>query len=149
MFVFGVEGKIKKAVDDTIRSLYGKALGEGADAVRLSVEIVDLKKKLVELEIQQANKQEGWDRKEREIEHKIGLERKRQEFEIDAASKSASLKVREENLKADQDRFKAEMDFQRTRLEGEVNSLRDLTKSLLERLPDAQIIADISGSKRR
>lgn len=144
---FGFERKIKQAVDEAVRGVYGRALNEGADAVRLSIDIVNLKKQISDLEIQQAKKQEDWDRREREIEHKVGLERKRQEFEVDAASRKATLDIQEKNLAADKDRFKAEMDFQRSRLEGEVGSLRELVGEMLKRLPSAEVFMDVSKKR--
>lgn len=60
--------------------------------------------------------------KKREVEHKVGLERKRQEFEIQQAKRETEVKVREENLAADKERFKAEMNFQREHLQSEIKS---------------------------
>lgn len=109
--------------------------------------IEDLKREVARLEIERAKKQEEWDRREREVEHKVGLERKRQEFEITQAKRETTLSVREENLAADKERFKAEMDFQRKHLESEIGSLRELVAKLLERLPSAEIYAEIGGRK--
>lgn len=109
--------------------------------------IEDLKREVARLEIERAKKQEEWDRREREVEHKVGLERKRQEFEVAQAKRETTLSVREENLKADKERFAAEMEFQRKHLESEIGSLRELVGKLLERLPSAEIYAEIGGRK--
>ena len=108
----------------------------------------DLKKEIVRLEIERDKKQEEWDRREREVEHKVGLERKRQEFEIEQAKKTTEVTIREENLKADKERFKAEMDFQRKHLESEIASLRTLVGQMLERLPSAHIMLDLERGKK-
>jgi hypothetical protein len=109
----------------------------------------DVTKKLAEMEIQQAKKQEEWDRREREIEHKIGLERKRQEFEIEQSKRETKVSVQQDNLAADKERFKSEMDFQRTHLQEEITSLRTLVGQLLKRLPSAEIIATVGGKSNK
>ncbi len=131
-----VKSAVKEAVEEALKV-------KGGDAEKLS----DLKKSIAQLEIDRDKKQEGFDRREREVEHKVGLERKRQEFEIEQAKRETVTKVREENLAADKERFAAEMKFQRERLEGEVNALRTLVEQLLERVPSAQIFAEIGGKK--
>ena len=136
---------VAKAVSEAT----AKSLEEAGSSLRLSSDLAKLKREVADMEIQQAKKQEGWDKREREVEHKVGLERKRQEFEIAQAKREAVVDVREKNLEADTERFKQEMNFQRTRLEGEITSLRDLTTKLLERLPSAEIFASIGGKGKR
>lgn len=103
----------------------------------------NLRKEIVRLEIERDKKQEEWDRREREIEHKVGLERKRQEFEIEQSKREAAVAVKEANLEADKQRFKDEMDFQRKHLESEIGALRDMVGQLLKALPTAEIIANV------
>lgn len=143
MWMIGGSDRFRQAVEDAIR----KVQNEAASLVGDLGKVADLKKKISDLEIDHAKKKEEWDRREREVEHKIGLERKRQEFEIEQAKRETSIKVREENLAADKERFKAEMDFQRERLSGEVDSLRKLVDQMLQRLPSAEIIANFGGKK--
>jgi hypothetical protein len=106
------------------------------DVSALQAETIALKKKVTDLEIQRSQKQEEWDRGDRELRHMIGLEKKRQEFEITQAKKEAMVGVREENLAADKARFSEEMKFQRERFEGEVKYLKDMIESVLKRVPD-------------
>jgi len=127
---------VKDAVTDALKDKNGDAL-----------KAADLKKEIARLEVERDKKQEEFDRREREVEHKVGLERKRQEFEIEQSKREAASVIKEENLKADKERFKAEMDFQRERLEGEVKALRSLVEHLLERVPSAQILAEIGHKK--
>lgn len=103
----------------------------------------NLRKEIVRLEIERDKKQEEWDRREREIEHKVWLERKRQEFEIEQSKREAAVAVKEANLEADKQRFKDEMDFQRKHLESEIGALRDMVGQLLKALPTAEIIANV------
>ena len=119
-----------------------------AEALSGSDKLHEMRAELAKLTIERDRKQEEWDRREREIEHKVGLERKRQEFEIQQARRETVLGVREENLAAEKERFKGEMDFQRKRLEEEVGSLRELVAEMLKRLPSAEIYAQIGGEKK-
>lgn len=76
-------------------------------------------------------------RRDSEVEHMLGLERKRQEFEMQSARREAVLTVREENLKADRDRFDAQMEFHDRRFTEEVGYLKEMIGTLAERLPTA------------
>lgn len=95
----------------------------------------DLKVEIEELKISKARMQEEHDKDERELRHLIGLEKRRQEFEIQQAKRETEVKVREENLTADKARFGEEMKFQRERFEKEVAYLKEMMGDILERLP--------------
>lgn len=101
----------------------------------LADEYAASKKKLTDLEIELDRVKESHARETREIEHMVGLEKKRQTFEIDSAKRDAILTVREENLTADRDRFESQMAFMQKRMEGELERLNGLTSEILERLP--------------
>jgi hypothetical protein len=128
---------VKRGVKMAMEDAGAEALQRYRDIAKVS----DLKAKIAELEVQHSKKAEEWEKREREVEHKVGLERKRQEFEIEQAKRETTVKVREENLAADKERFKAEMEFQRKHLEGEIDSLRTLVGQMLKRLPSAEIYA--------
>ena len=85
---------------------------------------------------------------QREVDHMIGLERKRQEFEheqqmeaVDGARREAMLEVREENLTKDQKRFDEHMEFMEGRFESEVDYLKDMVGQVLDRLPSIEVDA--------
>lgn len=78
---------------------------------------------------------EKYEAREREIEHMLGLERKRTEFEVTSAKREAVLTVREENLKADRERFESQMSFHEKRFTEEVGYLKEMIGTLAERLP--------------
>lgn len=107
--------------------------------------ITKTREEIETLRIEKARREEEFARKEREVEHKVGLERKRQEFEITQAKRETELTVREENLTADRKRFEEQMGFLTERFEGEVKYQRELLTKVLERLPSAEIIANISN----
>ncbi len=114
----------------------------------LTVEVVALKKQIVTLEIERSKKKEENEKERRELTHMIGLEKKRQEFEIGQAKAETTLKVQQENLAADKTRFAGEMSFQRERFEKEVGYLKDMMKDILDRLPNVNATLDL-GSKRK
>ncbi len=121
-----------------------KALKE---EVSYSTEIIRLKKRITDLEIQEGKIKEGHEKEDRELRHMIGLEKKRQTFEIDQAKRETTVVVREENLGADKARFSDEMKFQRERFTDEVKYLKDLMGEILERLPNISVERLIGGSK--
>lgn len=104
-------------------------------AVELSDEVVNLKVQISTLEIDKAKLKEAHEREDRELRHMIGLEKKRQEFEVASAKRETELKVREENLAADKARFAEQMKFQTDRFEKEVGYLKEMVGQVLERLP--------------
>ena len=126
-----IHSKEEKDILKQLRSLRGLD-----DVSALQAETIALKKKVTDLEIQRSQKQEEWDKGDRELRHMIGLEKKRQEFEIEQAKKETMVTVREENLAADKTRFSEEMKFQRERFEKEVSYLKEMMGDILERLPN-------------
>ena len=96
------------------------------------------------------------EREIREVTHKVGLERRRQQFEaeqarqgIEVARQEATLAVREANLASEKQVFADQMKFQEDRFKTEVGYLRDLMKQILDRLPTVTVdrqIADTTTS---
>ena len=114
----------------------------------LSDRVKSLRKEVETLEIEKGRREEEIAKKEREIEHKIGLERKRQAFELESGKKEATLKVREENLAADRARFEEQMKFHDARFTAEVGYLKDMLSDVMKRLPSAEFTADLTPKKR-
>lgn len=117
------------------------------EEIGLADQVVTLKKTLTDLEIKHDRVKEQHEREKREVEHMVGLEKKRQTFEVDSAKRDAVLSVREENLTADKDRFAEQMKFQDDRFKSEVKYLKDLMGQILERLPTINVEKTI-GAKR-
>ena len=111
----------------------------GREAVSLARDITRLKKELTDLEIDKDRQEEAHEREKREVEHMVGLQRRRSEMETEAAQRDVKLTVREENLKQDRDRFEKEMEFTRERFEKEVGYLQDLMREVLSRLPTVSV----------
>jgi len=155
MFGFFDESRFEKRIKDTVEYVLRQsfvqvdsALAKLKDAAGLTVEVAKLKAEIEDLTIQKGRKEEEFARKEREIEHKVGLERKRQEFEIEAAKREAIVTVREEALKADKERFEAQMAFQQERFEEEVGYLKGMVGQVLERLPSIEVAGSVAVKKR-
>jgi hypothetical protein len=101
----------------------------------LERQVNELRRELTAKEITASKKQEDFDKRERELRHMIGLEQKRQAFELEASKRDALLSVREENLVKDRQRFEQQMTFQTERFEKELAAERALMQQILERLP--------------
>ena len=113
---------------------------------RLTAEVVALKRQIAELEVTKSKALEEFEKRERELRHMIGLEKARMEqertqlhVEIAQSGKSARLEVREENLKAEQQRFAEQLRFNTERFEKMEVYLKDMTQSILARLPDVNV----------
>ena len=142
------EETIKKTVERILRSVLEDAattLGKIKTLADLNKEAKALREKLETLEIEKDRKDEVFAKKEREIEHKVGLERTRQKFESEQAKREATVTVREENLTADRNRFEEQMKFQQERFTEEVTYLKDMVGQVLKRLPDASIYTEVKG----
>lgn len=121
-----------------IEELRGRKEGVRQELV-LSDEVVALKKQLVDLKIEKSKLTEEHEKEDRELRHMIGLEKKRQEFEIQQSKREATVTVREENLAADRKRFEDQMEFHDKRFTSEVAYLKDLMGEILERLPTVHV----------
>lgn len=145
MFIITRKTTLAKIIEDVHADALRKVEAElqGIKSVSdLSGRVKQLREQLTTLEIEKGKKDEEFARKEREIEHKVGLERKRQEFELSSGKKEATLTVREENLVADRKRFDEQMKFQNDRFTTEVGYLKDMIGQVLERVPN--VTADFS-----
>jgi len=117
-----------------------KAEREAArEELALADTVVELKRKVEDLKISEDRINEKHARERREVEHSVGLQRKRQEFELESAKRDTELTVREENLHAEQDRFDRDMNFQREELSKQVMYLKELIEKTFERLPSASM----------
>lgn len=119
-----------------------------AEGLSLLEQIKRLKKELVDLEIQRDKQKETHEREQRDLKHMIGLEKKRQEFEIESAKRETTVSIREENLKADRKRFEDQMDFTTKRFEKEVGYLKDIMREVLDRLPTVTVDRTIASKEK-
>ena len=138
--------------DKLARELKGEILGLRRDIAALKIEreeatkerdlskqVVELQAKIAELRVEESRITEEYERQEREVRHEVGLLRKQVEAETEMATAEAVLKVREENLTADRDRFEQQMKFTTERFEKETIYLRDIMGQILKRLPTIEL----------
>ncbi len=142
------EKSITKLHEDVVGRVEGELKGIHS-ITDLSARVKELREQLEKAKIEKGRVDEERERKDREIEHKIGLERKRQEFELESGKKDAILKVREENLAADRKRFEEQMKFHDERFTAEVGYLKDMLSDIVKRLPSAEFTADLTRNTRR
>lgn len=105
----------------------------------LSAEVIALKKEIADLQIQKSKLTEDHERQERELRHMIGLEKKRQEVEIEQAKRETSLKVREENLVAERAQFEKNLQFNTERFTSMEKYLKEMMTEVLGRLPNINV----------
>lgn len=141
---------VQIAVRDALNARAGTEIG------KREAEITKLKGEIEDLKLSKDRKEEEFSRREREVEHKIGLERLRQEQEVAAqkreaeqAKKQVELTVREANLEAEKIRFADQMNFHQKQMEGQISGLQQLVGQLLERLPSMEIKARISNGDNK
>jgi hypothetical protein len=147
--------KDKQDLLDEIANLHGEVRTLRAEksaveqATTLLEEVDGLKRKIADLKIDESRLTEKHERERREVEHMVGLERKRQEFEIDQARREAEVEVKTTALAADRKRFEEQMEFMVKRLESEVTYLKDdILKAVLDRLPTVTVDRTIDERRR-
>ncbi len=124
---------------ELIQRLRTIGAGEEQSVSGLSATVLALKKQIATLEIEKSQKEETHAREERELRHMIGLEKKRQEVEIQQAKKETELTVREGNLAAEKTRFEEQLKFNTARFETMEKYLKDMLSDILKRLPDVRM----------
>ena len=113
--------------------------------IELAYEITELKIQKADLTIQIEAQAAAYQRGDLEIKHMIGLERKRQEVEIEQARREAVLAVKEENLKAKQDQFDISMKFREEQFKSEMNRMQGFLEEITKRLPMVNVNKTLRG----
>lgn len=122
---------------------------EKEDQLRLVDEVRSLKEQITDLEIKKAKLVEDQERRLREVEHKVGLERTRQAQELELARREVKVTVQEENLAADKARFDEQIKFTTDRFTKETDYLRDIMGQIMERLPTVTIDRSIDSPPKK
>lgn len=125
----------------TLSKLVAELKGEAAafdERRSLQAKIEELRKSIETLKISEARIKEDHEREKREVQHMVGLERKRQEWEhakameqVESARREAVLDVREENLGKEREAFETQMKFVTERFTQEVSALQGMLVKLL------------------
>ncbi len=128
-----VEPKVlENAIEKAVRGIVKDALNDAESILKDVKTVGDLRKQINNLEIDKGKIEEKNDKKERELEHKIGLEKKRQEQELEIGKREAIVTVKEENLTADKERFEGQLKFHEERFTEEVGYLKNIVGQVLE-----------------
>ena len=143
MIIVVGEGQFKNVMKEMVEGVNGE-LSKIKNLTDLTQKVATLKKEKENLEddirIQKANIAE----REREITHKVGLERKRQEFEIEQARRETKLQIQQANLDADKKRFAEQMEFHEKRFTEEVKYLKEMITDMMQRLPSMEVISKLN-----
>ena len=126
-----MDKKLEALVKETVNQAINNAVKDATNVLGQIKEISKLKEDIETLKIEKSSREWDYKKREMEVEHKVGLERKRQEFESEQSKREATVSVREENLKADRTRFEEQMHFIQTRFEEEVKYLQNIMQQIL------------------
>lgn len=129
-------GWIEKIVRRTIKELTIEAEDKFTAFHTRFRTIESLENEISKLKIEKSVREEEFARKEREITHKLGLERMRQEQDLEFSKRTVELQVKEQTMTADEKRFKEQMEFERKHLEGQIKSLEVLVTKVFEKIPE-------------
>lgn len=139
--------QIGEAVQSRIANKLVDEFAAIAEVESATQRVVELTKDLAALKAEKENIEEGFRRKEREVEHKVGLLRteieagdKQREQDFHLRVQEAKLVARETGLVEREKAFTERMDFMTKRFTEEVGYLKDMVKQVLARLPDAAIL---------
>ena len=139
--------EVEDVIRGTVKEVVLASLGDARDALAKARNVSDLQEQINKLEVDKSRREEDIARKERELEHKVGLERTRQAQEIELAKRESSVEIREENLKVDRVRFEEQLQFHEDRFSTEVGYLKDMVTQVLERIPHVEVDIIKNGHK--
>lgn len=131
--------ELRTSVEKAVERIVRQALTDANSVLARVGDLTKLREEIETLKIEKGRKEEEHSRREREVEHKVGLERKRQETEIGLAKREAVLAAKEEALVADRKRFEDQLTFHEKRFTEEVGYLKEMIGSLAKKLPSATI----------
>lgn len=137
------ESELKDWMQKTVKELLESANAELKKIISikdLTQEVKNLKEKLVDLEIAKSKKEEEFARREREIEHKLGLHKLQVIQESANAKREAILEVKESNMKLDKERFETQMKFVTDSFNKRADEQNKLMENLISMLPKESII---------
>jgi len=129
---------IRELVKVAVEKIYTDTENKYNERLRLIDSLEGLRGEVEKLIIEKSRREEEYNRREREITHKLGLERIRQEQDNENYKKEIELNIREGNLSASEKQFKSQMEFQRKQLEEQIKGLQALVEKVFEKIPDVK-----------
>lgn len=118
-----------------------------AELTALTQERDKLKRQITDLEVEKSKIDERNARERREVEHKVGLLKQKQEHDTEHAKRMAILEVKEENLKHEKKVFDDQMKFREDQFDKQFATLKGLTEKIFEHLPNVNY--DITEDRSR
>lgn len=106
-----------------------------------------LRSEIETLKIEKDRMKETQEREKRDLTHMIGLEKKRQEVEIEQTKKDTALTIREGNLASEKARFEEHLKFNTERFQSMETYLKDMMTSILARLPNVTMAIEQKGRR--
>ena|SRR3989304_3838602 len=129
---------IRELVKVAVEKIYTDTENKYNERLKLIDSLENLRDEVEKLLIEKSRREEEYNRREREITHKLGLERIRQEQDNENYKKEIELNIREGNLSASEKQFKSQMEFQRKQLEEQIKGLQALVEKVFEKIPDVK-----------
>lgn len=139
--VIRVVKDVFKQVDDELAKIHSMS--------DLVAKIRELREQVSALEIDKSKKEEAYARKERELEHKVGLHKTQVAQDIALAKREATVKIQEENLAVDRKRFEEQMKFVTENFDKQTGYLTEIIGDLSKRLPSLAMTADVGKHQTR
>jgi hypothetical protein len=130
-----------------VEALRAQQLANRDSAPALTAEVLSLKRAIADLEINKSRLEEDHAKQERELRHMIGLEKRRQEVELEQAKRDASLTARETQIVQERARFEETLKFNTSRFEAMEKYQKETLTEVLNRLPNINV--KMGGSLKR
>lgn len=146
MIIIGGDKRFKKWMIDTWNSVIKESnekFTKIRDVTELTALVESLNKQVSDLTITKSKKEEEFERREREIQHKIGLVKQSQELELE----KQKLELREANLTTKETAFTEKMAYMQTRMETENKYVREMLESMMKRLPTAEFMMNVKEKR--
>jgi hypothetical protein len=113
----------------------------------LAKEAIALRREIETQKIERDRLKEAHEREVREVKHMVGLEKKRAEWEKEAAIREAKLEVREQAVDAKIDAFTEKLEFVQEQLTEQITYLKDdIIKEVFKRLPVVEVNKNLDFS---
>ena len=148
MGLFSRHDSLEQLVRKAVEGVFSGLVSDAGTSISKFRTLQQLEAEIEKLRLEKGRKQWEYDRREMEVEHKVGLERKRQEFEIQQAKREAAVTIREENLTTDTKRYQEQMGFHQERFSQEIGYLRKMVEQMLtDDEVDISIKRELNGEK--
>lgn len=144
-FTGNTRDKVQTSLKEEVRTLSTEVAGlrgerdSIGEELGLSREVQDLTKKVSNLEIRKSQYEEENARKEREIEHKLGLLEIQREKEREVEKREATVTAREESVNNKATQLEERIAFMTTSFDAHVARMEGVVDSIIDRIPKVNV----------